>query len=200
MHEEWEKSIAQKLKGIARAAPRLFRDPIKRCPKCDLPMLSREQLDTLFGNISAPEERIFLRWCVCHNRYDPREARADRETVYIVGNLEHGYVKVGFSIGASSRLDTLQTASPFPLKTIATLRAPMRVERAIHRYLRESHSHREWFRVTPHVQALIDLAVSGRLQDLVTAWLATAKPNDKLDVHALIDPPRSPLARVTKPR
>ena len=75
------------------------------------------------------------------------------EWVYFV--LCGAYVKVGVAKDVTARIKALQTAAPD--KLVPLLRAPggRKLERTIHKLLREYHSYGEWFHYTKEVELLI---------------------------------------------
>jgi len=68
---------------------------------------------------------------------------------------EHGPVKIGTTTSVSSRLQSLQTASPFKLCLLATHPGDEREERRVHELLGGSRLNGEWFEDTPHLRSLI---------------------------------------------
>jgi hypothetical protein len=77
--------------------------------------------------------------------------------VYIIEAIGSGHVKIGRSTSAVIRLDSLATASPFPLKLLRHIKTPdaSGLERQLHqRYIRFK-VHREWYALPPDV--LVDL-------------------------------------------
>lgn len=182
MHEQWEKSVAARIKQVSES--KIARSQPARCHKCDAPVLSPEQIQYLRLSLK-PEESMWLTWCTCSSAYRPGTARAERERVYFIGDLSIGYVKVGYSQSLKLRLDSLQTGCPFPLKVLAVIRAPSRVESAIHRYLDEWRSIGEWFHASPTVLHLVELARSGVLERIVAEWLKD-KQAERLDIQQML--------------
>lgn len=118
------------------------------------------------------EESIFLNSCVCRTRLENPHLRPT-DTVYFIGDLKIGLVKIGYSKGkgAEWRIRDIKAFMPFPIETIATVTAPRQVETALHRYLKDSRSNGEWFKVTPELLSIIELAQSGALGRLVHKWM-----------------------------
>jgi hypothetical protein len=193
MNEAWERTMAAKWKSTAQPAKATIP---ARCKKCDQPLLSPAQIEAACASADR-EKRFFLRWCVCSKTYDPSVARKARECVYIIGNLDVGFVKVGYSKGPRQRIPALAHQLPFEIETLAIIRGSMRLERAIHRYLRPHRARGEWFRATIPVREFIILAQSGRLQEMATSWLA-ALPG-RVDLEEMLKKTEGgPLARMRK--
>lgn len=194
MHEEWERSVARKIKPAEATGPRAS---LPRCPKCIKLVLTRTQIEMLVARTKV-EDRLFLDWCTCEERRDVAVQRRERESVYIIGSRAAGYVKVGYTQTQRQRITEIAGYLPFEIETFAIMRGcPMRLERALHRHLKDSRARGEWFRLTPAVEEIIGAAQSGRLQALVTEWLAKAKPMERLDIAELLRP-KSRLARMRK--
>jgi hypothetical protein len=66
--------------------------------------------------------------------------------IYVIGNREYGWYKVGRTINLRQRLDTLLLL-PFPLEIVTTLRTanPPQSERTLHKIFAESRINGEWF-------------------------------------------------------
>lgn len=80
-----------------------------------------------------------------------------------------GPVKIGCSGVPHYRLKALAAWSPFPLEVAAKIEyGDQTLERRLHGIFAASHSHKEWFRETPELTALIDrLAAGSRIEDLI---------------------------------
>lgn len=72
-----------------------------------------------------------------------------------------GPVKIGFSEAPKKRLEQLSVWSPVPLEVVATHPGDVMLEKKLHEYFRASHSHREWFHITPELSRLIQAISSG---------------------------------------
>jgi Meiotically up-regulated gene 113 len=73
--------------------------------------------------------------------------------VYLIEAEGSGRIKIGRSFSAMIRLDTLATASPFPLKLLRRIETENAsgLERALHRRYAKYKVHREWFALPPEV-------------------------------------------------
>lgn len=72
-----------------------------------------------------------------------------------------GPVKIGVTSAPRCRLSGLNTWSPFPLEVAAEIAGDRMVERQFHGLFRHLHSHGEWFRWSPELQACIEQIGSG---------------------------------------
>lgn len=72
-----------------------------------------------------------------------------------------GPVKIGISIMPEVRLAAMLPWCPFPLEIVATLACPRSVELRLHHKFEHLHTHREWFRADPELDAVIESINSG---------------------------------------
>ena len=92
--------------------------------------------------------------------YDPSwgvvRNEADRG-VYFVQAGAAGPIKIGVSADITARLKELQTASPYPLRLLATLDgATQKTETQLHQHFASARRHGEWFEPVPELLALIN--------------------------------------------
>lgn len=66
-----------------------------------------------------------------------------------------GFIKIGYSMGADVRITQLQTASPYELILIGTIKGSLRNEEQLHSRLRHLRHRGEWFRKTNGLLAYI---------------------------------------------
>lgn len=79
-----------------------------------------------------------------------------------------GPIKIGCTIDIGERLNQLARWSPFPLELVAHVEGGPRLERKLHSYFREHHSHKEWFSPSPMLLALIaHINGGGAIEDLI---------------------------------
>lgn len=103
--------------------------------------------------------------------------------VYFITTPDRSMVKIGCSHAPIQRLDTLQTWSPVKLVLAAYAPGTFANERIVQATFRDLHSHREWFRASVELLALIDsIGVDGVLPakyseqiGAVLQWRAHAK-------------------------
>lgn len=90
-----------------------------------------------------------------------------------------GPVKIGCSEAPEVRLKALMFWSPFPLEIAATVQGDQGVERRFHGMFVNDHTHKEWFRPSARLSAVIERLASGApLTDVLDA---SAKPADFRD-------------------
>jgi hypothetical protein len=65
------------------------------------------------------------------------------------------YIKIGFSTGTHIRIASMQTASPFEIKLIASVKGCERNEQEIHERVKHLRHRGEWFRKTKGLMAYI---------------------------------------------
>jgi hypothetical protein len=78
-----------------------------------------------------------------------------------------GPVKVGYSKWPKSRLNSYLMWSPVPLEIAATVPGARKAEKQFHAYLYEHHSHHEWFKPAPQIDALIASITAGTFDPTV---------------------------------
>lgn len=89
-------------------------------------------------------------------RPDKVTARPDRRRVYFVQPAAGGLVKIGVAADVKSRLATLQTGSPVPLRVLAVLPGGgQAAEAELHERFAHLRSHGEWFEPAPELLAYI---------------------------------------------
>lgn len=103
------------------------------------------------------------------------------EGVYIIGNDEHRWYKIGMSVKTEERIRDIASGVPFPVKHIASYPCRRKYTRLLEGYL---HSHfqpdriqREWFALTEDQLACIP--------DLVSQW--KVKHGAKLDTDSSLE-------------
>lgn len=108
-----------------------------------------------------------------------RSPRAS-EFVYFVRAETTGLIKIGISRDMAQRLKALQTGSPDKLAVLGVIRCdrPVDKEREFHARFRAQHSHGEWFRPSPALEAFIaaeavDLAADAehKRQQMLQSWI-----------------------------
>src|SRR5271157_1803667 len=69
------------------------------------------------------------------------------DVVYLVGNREHGWYKIGFSRYFRRRLENLQSGVPFPLETISLWETDeaWQLEQKLHEHFAVKVIRGEWF-------------------------------------------------------
>lgn len=72
-----------------------------------------------------------------------------------------GPVKIGSTIDVNNRLNMLEKSSPFRLEIAAFIRGGIGLERKLHAYFQESHSHGEWFNWSFELTSLIEKIRAG---------------------------------------
>lgn len=82
----------------------------------------------------------------------------NRTYVYIIGNKENDFCKVGISEKPYQRLKTLQTACPYELEILEVYKANSIDESNLHSILIEKnlHTQGEWFRDIKSVTRIVD--------------------------------------------
>jgi len=80
-----------------------------------------------------------------------------------------GPVKIGCSYVPRSRLVSLMAYSPVPLEIAATADGSVDDEQRMHSAFAADHSHREWFRFTPRLGAVIERVKAGESIDSILA-------------------------------
>lgn len=73
-----------------------------------------------------------------------------------------GPTKIGCSGVPEGRLETLAAWSPVPLEIVAKVPGSFDLERNIHQCFADLHSHKEWFRTDPRIDAVVAALNGGR--------------------------------------
>lgn len=72
--------------------------------------------------------------------------------IYYIGNLKHGYVKIGYSKNPIKRIGSIQTGCPFKLEIIYTERGSFEIEKAYQDGFKEYCTYGEWFKIEGDLQ------------------------------------------------
>lgn len=83
---------------------------------------------------------------LAESAYLRRTPPAQRAVVYFIQATRGGPVKIGQSDRVERRLADLQSASPYPLRIVATLDGTCALERELHVLFAAHRLHGEWFR------------------------------------------------------
>jgi hypothetical protein len=75
--------------------------------------------------------------------------------VYFIGNLQYGFVKIGFSKNPYLRLMEIQTGCPFKLSIFFTQKGDYELESIMHNAFVEYRSHGEWFHINGQLENYI---------------------------------------------
>lgn len=87
--------------------------------------------------------------------------KRDRFVYFIRPVGQEGPVKIGCSAAPQRRVEDLAVWSPYPLEVAAASPGSLKIERQLHNIFRADHSHREWFRASPKLSALIEAVAGG---------------------------------------
>lgn len=102
-----------------------------------------------------------------------------RNVVYFIRYGETRWIKIGWASDLVDRLGSLQCASPEHLTVEASVSAACADERALHRALREHRGRREWFKPTPLVRLVVEMAAHGRTIAELIAFAKSPEPADE---------------------
>ncbi|TNE74955.1 GIY-YIG nuclease family protein [bacterium] len=91
---------------------------------------------------------------------DRKRFKSDQGHIYIIGNLTHGVVKIGFSKNPETRLATLQTGCPYKLSLIHSYIGTQKAEYALHRKYQEYKTQGEWFSYRGELKDIISNILS----------------------------------------
>lgn len=87
--------------------------------------------------------------------------------VYVIGNMELGWVKIGFSCDVPKRLNSLRAGVPFELQRLASWKVKsageaVRIERLAHEKVAAYRIRGEWYGLT--IGRIVELAeyIAGR--------------------------------------
>lgn len=89
---------------------------------------------------------------------DVYNSAVESGSVYFLQGISTGLIKIGTSQYGriSTRISSIKTDSPDPLRLIRLLPGGHRFETALHYYFDECHSHGEWYFPSPGLFAFID--------------------------------------------
>jgi hypothetical protein len=79
----------------------------------------------------------------------------DKEQVYFIQQGDNGPIKIGYSADPQRRLQSLSTASPYPLRLLGVLDGDMTLEQTLHHRFADHQLEGEWFAPVPELLAFI---------------------------------------------
>lgn len=87
--------------------------------------------------------------------------------IYFIEAQKLGLIKIGItSTSIETRLSSMQSSSPDVLKLLGFIPGDYQLEHQIHRKLKGSHSHREWYYPTTNVLNLVEFYIHRVVYDL----------------------------------
>jgi len=111
--------------------------------------------------------------------------------VYIIGNEQYGWYKIGYSLNPYERLIAFNVGCPVPLSIVAKFKCPKTLctslEADLHKTFSEQQLHNEWFNLTAE-----DLT---RAKNLANLWILNRVPEGQL--NQLLGLPKSFIGRET---
>lgn len=112
--------------------------PLSGCKNKDLFLAYKENFDCDESSLKSMMKALRVK-----NKLDKKTS------VYFIGNLEAGFVKIGYSDNPSKRLKQLRTGCPFPIDIIHCVETdePRTLEKKIHSIFKSSRCQGEWFKV-----------------------------------------------------
>ena len=91
------------------------------------------------------------------NIYNYYLSKKNRGYVYVIGNLEYGFCKIGFSKKPYSRLKQLQTGAPFKLYVLRKYKGTIYDEKMLQKKYYKYQTHGEWFRIDGRLKSALNL-------------------------------------------
>jgi hypothetical protein len=87
----------------------------------------------------------------------PARKTGDDSTVYFMQVEPEGPIKIGIAVSVQSRLDSIQSASPYPISVIGIIpHGGIKLERELHRQFKDARLRGEWFWPTPELLLWIE--------------------------------------------
>ena len=76
--------------------------------------------------------------------------------VYLIGNTEYGFVKIGYSTNPQLRLRSIQTGCPFKVKVLSFFNGTMETESRLQEKYKQYQSYGEWFFIKGELKEAIE--------------------------------------------
>ena len=110
--------------------------------------------------------------------------------VYFISEPNLERIKIGFSADPKSRLQQLQTGTPYELTMLGYVEGDFFHESHLHRHLSDFRVQGEWFDAVEKVQIIVDNIIEGRvlIKDLLV---------DGMALHLPIDVPQEDVPKVS---
>lgn len=77
--------------------------------------------------------------------------------IYFAQTSDNRHIKIGYTTNVAKRIEGLRTASPMPIKVLATMPGDGSIEHQIHARFHGLRVNREWFQTS---QSLVEFAIS----------------------------------------
>lgn len=88
--------------------------------------------------------------------------------VYAIHAPDAKRIKIGRTLDINKRLSSLRGASPIALNLLGHVWLPDDAEAALHDYLKDDHSHYEWFHATERVRGISAWIAAGMTAEIVS--------------------------------
>lgn len=75
-----------------------------------------------------------------------KNKKKEEGKIYLIGNIEYGLVKIGFSINPIARLKSIQTGCPFEVFLLDQFKGTPKKEKLLHRKYSQYNTNGEWFK------------------------------------------------------
>lgn len=72
--------------------------------------------------------------------------REEKGQIYVIGNLNFGLIKIGFSKNPERRKKGIQTGCPFEVSVLVTFEGDKKTEKMLHHKYRKYNTSGEWFK------------------------------------------------------
>lgn len=90
-----------------------------------------------------------------------KSLQKQRYVYFLRSTCSEGRIKIGCSYKPINRLLALSVWGAYPLEVVAVAPGDFSTERALHEYFAADRLHREWFRSSPELLAVIDAMAHG---------------------------------------
>lgn len=101
-------------------------------------------------------ESDYLKWV-----YDKKFCN-DNDKIYFIGNIDYGFVKIGYSKNPNKRLGGIQTGCPFPLTILRIESGTTDHEKMYHNKFHRLNTFGEWFKIEGELKAYLGLGETNK--------------------------------------
>lgn len=88
-----------------------------------------------------------------------RPERDNKGQIYVIGNLYHGLIKIGFSINPEKRISGIQVGCPFRVSLLKVFDGTMKQEKKLHKKYRRYNTNGEWFKYEGELKEVLQLTM-----------------------------------------
>lgn len=134
------------------AVRKLYSVGVKKVRRKDISHIRLREISVVYKKHFNKElEEDYYNWFYSKKFCD------DNDTIYFIGNLQYGFVKIGYSKNPSKRLSGIQTGCPFSLSILKTEQGNLDHEKMYHKKFKKLNTNGEWFKIDGDLKEYLNI-------------------------------------------